>query len=142
MRLRQAHAILEAVTALEAAGLGFELQPYHYDFPGTPRNVTRDSMSGFTEITDPDDAEGGNARTYNVDILPGPDDDTIEAYLTYGLGPDPESILYSKYSVALDVQEAERFRGLVGASVAEKITGAVRAHEEPFRAAYEERATR
>lgn len=49
MRLRQAHAILEAVTALEACGLGFELHPLHHDFPGTPPHITCDSMSGYTE---------------------------------------------------------------------------------------------
>lgn len=134
MRLRQAHAILEAVTALEAAGLGFELQPLHYGFPGTPRSVTRDRMSGFAEIIDPDDPESGNHRTYNVDLAPGPDDDTIEAYLTLGLGPDPECLLYSKYSVALDPNEDERFRGLVGAAIAEKIVDAVRKHEQQLRA--------
>ncbi|MEU3507663.1 hypothetical protein ABZ733_07005 [Streptomyces longwoodensis] len=126
MRLRQAHAILEAATALEAAGLGFELQPLHHDFPGTPPNITTDRMSGYTEIEGP---EGVHHRTYNVDLLPGPDDDTIEAYLTLGIGPDPECLLYSKYSVALDTSEGERFRGLVGANIAEKIVEVVREHE-------------
>lgn len=141
MRLRQAHAIFEASTALEAAGLGFELWPLHYGYPGTPSHITRDSMSGFAEFTDPD-MDGKQARAYNVDLLPGPDDDTIEAYLSFGLGPDPESLLYSKYSVAMDPQESERFRGLVGAQIAEKIAEVVRAHEEPFRTAYEERSGR
>jgi hypothetical protein len=141
MRLRQAHAIFEAVTALEAAGLGFELQPLHYDFPGTPPNVTRDSMSGFTEIVDPDDPEGARHRTYNIDITPGSDDDSIEASLTLGLGPDPESLLYSKWSVAMNPAEDERFRGLVGARLAEKIVEVVREHEKPFRTAYEERSS-
>lgn len=142
MRLRQAHAILEAATALEAAGLGFELWPHHHDFPGNYAPTKRDSMSGFAEILDPDDPEGAHHRTYNVDILPGPDDDSIEAYLTFGLGPDPECLLYSKYSVAMEKQESERFQGLVGAQVAEKIAEMVREHEQPFRAAYEERARR
>jgi hypothetical protein len=140
MRLRQAHAILEAATALEAAGLGFELQPLHYGYPGTPPHITRDSMSGFAEFTDPD--KDDDARVYNIDLLPGPDDDHIEAHLTFGLGPDPESLLYSKWSVAMDVSEAERFRGLVGARLAEKIAEVVREHEKPFRAAYEERIRR
>lgn len=139
MRLRQAHAILEAVTALEAAGLGFELWPYHHDFPGNASTDSCDRMSGGAEIVDPDDATGGNHRAYSIDILPGPDDDTIEAHLTLGLGPDPESLLYSKWSVAMEAQEAERFRGLVGAQLAEKIVDVVREHEKPYRAAYEER---
>ncbi|MFM9629379.1 hypothetical protein ACKI10_17350 [Streptomyces galilaeus] len=130
MRLRQAHAIFEAVTTLEAAGLGFELHPFHHDFPGNRRDLARDHMSGGTEISDTDDPEGSRARAYNVDLLPGPDDDTVEACLTLGIGPDPECLLYSKYSVALDPNEDERFRGLVGAAIAEKIVDTVRKHEQ------------
>ena len=141
MRLRQAHAILEAATALEAAGLGFELWPLQYDFPGAPRTASVDKMSGYTEFTDPD-REGRDARIYNIDIGPGPDDDTIEASLTFGLGPDPEFLLYSKWSVATDTDAPERFRGLVGAKLAEEITNTVREHEKPYRAAYEERRNR
>lgn len=137
MRLRQAHAILEATTALEAAGLGFELWPFHHDFPGNISADNRDRMSGAAEISDPDDPD--HARTYNIDLMPGPDDDSIEASLTFGLGPDPKSLLYSKWSVAIENQEAERFRGLVGARLAEKIVDVVREYEKPFRAAYEER---
>jgi hypothetical protein len=142
MRLRQAHAILEAATALEAAGLGFELFPFHHDFPGNASPTARDHMSGFTEIHDPDDPEGAHHRTYNIDLMPGTDDDDIEASLTLGLGPDPESLLYSKWSVAMETAEAERFRGLVGARLAEKIVEVVREHEKPFQAAYQERARR
>ena len=141
MRLRQAHAILEAATALEAAGLGFELWPLHHDFPGNTSLTARDRMSGFTQFTDPD-MDGREARTYNIDVLPGPDDDSIEASLTYGLGSDPASLLYSKYSVAMEAVEAERFWGLVGVQLAEKIIEVVREHEKPFQAAYEERARR
>lgn len=142
MRLRQAHAILEASTALEAMGLGFELQPFHHDYPGNLATSGRDAMSGGTEISDPDDPDDADHRAYGIEIAPGPDDDTIEAHLTLGLGPDPESLLYSKVSVAMEVREAERFRGLVGASLAEKIADAVREHEKPYRAAYEERTRR
>lgn len=138
MRLRQAHAILEAATALEAMGLGFELGPLQHDYPGNLVPSGRDAMSGGTEFTDPD-MNGREARVYNVDILPGPDDDHIEAHLTLGVGPDPESLLYSKYSVAMDEREEERFRGLVGATLAEKIAETVRAHEQPYRNAYENR---
>jgi hypothetical protein len=142
MRLRQAHAILEAATALEACGLGFELWPQHHDFPGSTVQTDRDCMSGYAEIMDPDDPEGAHHRTYNIDIGPGPDDDSIEATLTLGIGPDPESLLYSKWSVAMEAQEEERFRGLVGAHLAEKIADVVREHEKPFRAAYEGRTRR
>ncbi|WP_306317232.1 MULTISPECIES: hypothetical protein [unclassified Streptomyces] len=139
MRLRQAHAIFEAATALEAAGLGFELWPLHHDVPGTAPHITRDMMNGFAEFTDPD-TPGRQARIYNIDIMPGPDDDTIEASLTYGGGPDPQSLLYSKYSVAMNVQEAERFRALVGAQLAERVVEEVLKHERPFRSTYEERS--
>ncbi|HSE05974.1 MAG TPA: hypothetical protein VLK35_17635 [Methylomirabilota bacterium] len=142
MRLRQAHAILEAATALEAIGLGFELHPLHHDYPGNLTTFGRDAMSGGAEISDPDDPDGANYRAYGIEITPGPDDDTIEAHLTLGFGPDPESLLYSKYSVAMDEREEERFRGLVGATLAEKIAETVREHEKPYRAAYEERTRR
>ncbi len=143
MRLRQALAILEAATALQAAGLGFELWPRQHDFPGAPRTATTDRMSGYAEILDPDDPNGAHHRTYNIDIGPGPDDDSIEASLTLGIGPDPESLLYSKWSVATDTAaEPEQFRGLVGAQLADKIAETVRQHEKPYRAAYEERARR
>lgn len=136
MRLRQAHAILEAATALEAAGLGFKIQPLHADYPGNM--VDSDRMAGGTDLTDPDTGDR-DARSYNIDPLPGPDDDHIEGRLSIGLGPDPEVLLYSKYSVALEVAEAERFRGLVGATLAAKIAETVRAHEQPYRDAYERR---
>lgn len=141
MRLRQAHAILEAATALEAAGLGFELFPLHHDYPGNTTQTARDRMAGGTELTDPDTPDGP-ARAYNVELLPGPDDDHIVAYVNFGLGPDPESLLYSKWSVAMEEAEDERFRGLVGARLAEKIVEVVREHEKPFEAAYEARTRR
>lgn len=141
MRLRQAHAILEAAIALEAAGLGFELFPLHHDFPGNQTSSGRDSMTGGTDFTDLDTGDT-NARSYGITLQPGPDDDTIEASLTFGLGPDPELLLYSKWSVALKASEEERFRPLVGAALAEKIADVVREHERPFRAAYEERTRR
>ena len=141
MRLRQAHAILEAATALEAAGLGFELWPYHHDFPGNATRDARDRISGGAEFSDPDMGDR-DARIYNIDLRPGPDDDHIEAVLTLGLGPDPEPLLHTEWSVALDTREDERFQGLVGAQLAEQIAAAVREHEKPYRAAYEERARR
>lgn len=139
MRLRQAHAILETATALEATGLGFKLLPLHADYPGNM--VDSDRMAGGADITDPDNGDR-EARSYNIDLLPGPDDDTIEAYLTVGFGPEQECLLYTKRSVALEVREEERFRGLVGAQLAADIADAVREHEQPYRDAYEQRARR
>jgi hypothetical protein len=42
----------------------------------------------------------------------------------------------------MEAQEEERFRGLVGAHLAEKIADVVREHEKPFRAADEGRTRR
>ena len=39
----------------------------------------------------------------------------------------------------MDVRQEERFRGLVGATLAEKIAETVREHEKPYRAASEKR---
>ncbi|WP_179201904.1 hypothetical protein, partial [Streptomyces caniscabiei] len=124
-------------TAVAAAGLGFELWPLHSDYPGN--TVNSDRMSGGTEFTDPDSGDR-DARCYSVDLLPGPDDDTIEAYLTVGFGPEQECLLYTKRSVALEVREEERFRGLVGAQLAAEIADKVREHEQPYRDAYARRS--
>ncbi|MDH2390059.1 hypothetical protein QCN29_14915 [Streptomyces sp. HNM0663] len=58
MRLRQAHAILETVTALEAAALGIDMAPFDYDEPGHTRPSGGDQMEGGCELTDPDRAAG------------------------------------------------------------------------------------
>ncbi|MFJ8345045.1 hypothetical protein ACIQ9J_01450 [Streptomyces sp. NPDC094153] len=137
MRLRQAHAILEAATALEAAGLGIEMYPFDYDEPGSCVGV--DHMTGSAEFTDPD-TPGRNARMYNIDLKPVSDGQHVEAYLVYGLGPDGDCLLYGKYGVAGEDPDTPRFRGLVGARIAEKITDEIRKHEQSFRAAYEQRS--
>ncbi|WP_432053723.1 hypothetical protein [Streptomyces sp. bgisy022] len=136
MRLRQAHAILEAATALEATGLGIEMRPFDYDEPGSTIGV--DHMTGFTEFTDPDNPDG-NARTYNIDLKPVSDGQHIEAYLVYGFDPDGDCLLYSKYSVAGEDPDVPRFRGLVGAQIAERIADEIRKHDQSYRAAYEAR---
>lgn len=138
MRLRQAHAILEAVTALQAAGLDIEMAPFDYDEPGSL--IDADRMDGGVDITDPDD--DGNARSYNIELKPTKDGKHVEAVLVYGLGPEGDCLLCDKYSVAAENPDESRFRGLVGARIAEKIVDKIWEHERPYRAAYEERARR
>jgi hypothetical protein len=142
MRLRQAHAILEAATALEASGLGFEMYPFDHDRPDAVQPVADDYMTGFAEFNDPDHPDD-QTRTYNIDIKPHPDGCHIEATLVYGYDDDPPCLLYSKASVhqPYDPGETPRLLGLVGAGIAERIADAVRRHEKPYRAAYEERTT-
>jgi hypothetical protein len=137
VRLRQAHAILEAATALEATGLGIEMYPFDYDGPGSCVGV--DHMTGSAEFTDPDNPHG-NARTYNIDIKPTSDGKHVEAYLIYVFNPEGDCLLYSKYSVAGEDPDVPRFRGLVGAQIAERVADEIRKHEESYRAAYEERS--
>lgn len=137
MRLRQAHAILEAATALEASGLGFELWPFDYDAQGSA--VTVDQMTGFAEFNDPDTPES-DTRNYNIDLKPGPDKDTVEVYLTFQYN---ECLLYSKRSVSQPARDDDgsSFRGLVGAQIAEEVAELVRQHEKPYQDAYVRRTT-
>ncbi|MER5843190.1 hypothetical protein ABT099_23420 [Streptomyces prasinus] len=113
------------------------LNPPAVDEPGSTIGV--DHMTGFTEFTDPD-TPGRDARTYNIDLKPVNDGQHVEAYLTYGFDPDGDCLLYSKYGVAGEDPDVPRFRGLVGAQIAERIADEIRKHEQSYRAAYEERS--
>ena len=135
MRLRQAHAILEAATALEAAGLGIDMAPFDYDEPGSL--IDADRMDGGVDITDPDD--DGNARSYNIELKPTRDERHVEAILEYGLGPDRQCLYRRRYAVTAENPDESCFRGLVGARIAEEIAQVIREHEQPYRTAYEER---
>ena len=143
MRLRQAHAIIEAAAALEAAGLDFELGPFDYDRYGTAPSITDDHMTGFTEFNDPD-KPGRNARIYNIDLTPGPDDHRVTVHLKFGFGDDGRVLLHEAFDVSQtsNGDDESGFRGLVGARIAELAARAVREHEKPYVAAYEERARR
>lgn len=139
MRLRQAHAILEAAAALEAAGLGFELWPFDHDSEGANPHITDDQMTGFAEFNDPDTPDR-NTRNYGIDLKPGPEDDTIEVYLTFNFD---DCLLYSKRSVAQPARDDDgsSFRGLVGAQIAEEVADIVRQHEKAYQVAYAQRTT-
>jgi hypothetical protein len=143
MRLRQAHAILEAATALEASGLGFELFPFDSDRDDLIGPPDDDYMTGYTEFNDPDHGDS-HTRSYHINIEPHPDGRRISATLTFGYGPDAPCLKHEVVTVwmAYDESENPAFRGLVGAGLADRIAETVREHEKPFRAAYEERARR
>lgn len=137
MRLRQAHAIIEAATALQSAGLGFELFPFDHDKPEA-YPVPDDYMTGYAEFNDPDNPTG-NTRTYNLDLTPGPDDRTVSARVVFDYA-DCDVLLDEQFDVSAPDEEGEAFRGLVGASIAECVVRVVTEHEEPHRAAYRRRA--
>ncbi|MFI8191376.1 hypothetical protein ACIF8T_21575 [Streptomyces sp. NPDC085946] len=135
MRLRQAHAILEAATALEAAGLGIELFPADYDEPGAV--VPQDHIAGAAWISDPD----GGERIYNITIKPSSDGRAVIGHVDYGIGPDVPVLWRGEYDTTPEPDgENPPFRGLVGAQIAERIADEIRKHEKPFRAAYEQRS--
>jgi hypothetical protein len=137
MRLRQAHAILEAATALHAAGLGFELFPFDHDRPGA-YPVPDDYMTGYAEFNDPDNPTG-DTRTYNLDLTPGSDGRTVSARVMFGY-VDGDVLLDERFDVAAPDEEGETFRGLVGAGIAERVVRVVTEHEKPHREAYRKRS--
>lgn len=140
MRLRQAHAILEAGVALTGGGLGFRLVPFDYDNPDAVGPVADDYLTGYAEFNDPDHPDD-HTRTYYIDIKPGPDDDTIVAYLMFGDGADAPCLLYAKTRVIPSDADDVDFRGLVGAGIADRVAEEVHKNEQPYRDAYQERAS-
>ncbi|MCX4405926.1 MULTISPECIES: hypothetical protein [unclassified Streptomyces] len=139
MRLRQAHAILETATALEAAGLGIELFPVDHDRED-PVVEPDDYLTGHTEITDPDHPDN-NARAYHINLAPCADGRRVAATVTSGYGDDAPCLKHEEINVAVVYDEAAtpKFKGLAGAALAERIADVIREHEKPYRAAYEER---
>ncbi|MFK0154144.1 hypothetical protein ACIQVK_18985 [Streptomyces sp. NPDC090493] len=143
MRLRQAHAILEAATALQAAGLGIKLWPVDHDRKDLVPAPDDDYITAYTEITDPDHPDN-NPRTYHINLTPCADAHRIAVTVTFGYGPDAPVLKYEEINVWVEHDEAEvpEFKGLAGAAMAGRIAELIREHEKPFRAAYEERARR
>lgn len=143
MRLRQAHAILETATALEGAGLGIELWPFDRDREDAAFPPDDDYMTGYVEVTDPDHPND-HARTYHINLTPCADEHRIAATVTFGYGDDAPCLKYEEVNVwvAHDDAEVPKFKGLVGAALADRIADTIRDHEKPFRAAYEERSRR
>lgn len=126
MRLRQVHAILETATALEACGLGIEMRPFDHDGPGNRDDYGDDHMTGGCEFSD---ETSRKARPYNIDIRPGPGAATITATVNFDYGPEPTPLLAEEFDVSALDETGERFRGLVGAQVAERIAVVIREHE-------------
>lgn len=135
MRLRQAHAILETATALEASGLGIEMHPFDHDGPGNTNRYGDDYMTGSCEFAN---EQGRQARIYNIDVYPGLDPGRISAEVTFGFGPDPLVLLHSEYGVTAPGEEGEQFRKWVGQQMADRIEGVVRAYEKSVEAVLRE----
>lgn len=129
MRLRQAHAILEAGTAL--AAIGFELHPLDHDDPNAVGLISDDYLTGYAEFNDPD-RPNSHTRTYNIDIKPTSDGKAIEVYLGFGYGADAPCLLYAKASVGPRNEDDVAFRDLVGASIADRVVEEVRKNEQPY----------
>lgn len=123
MRLRQAHAILEAAAALEAVGLGFKLWPIDYDREDLFPEPDDDYLTGWVEITDPD-CPDGNARAYSVTFKACPDDHRISATLTSDLGANAPCLRHEEVDVWVEYDASGSvdpyFRGHVGAGLAER----------------------
>lgn len=142
MRLRQAHALLEAAAAIEALGLGFETCPFDHDHPYAADRSGDDYLDGSAEFNDPDSPQR-DTRYYGIKLSPGPGAFGITVQLTYGMGPDPELLLIEAFQVWRHVEGFESFdTGGVGARIAALVASAVEEHERPYREAYEQRAAR
>jgi len=126
MRLRQAHAILEAATALEASGLDIQMYPFDHDGPGNRNTYGQDYMTGSAEFAD---ANGRNARLYNINIAPGPGDSKISVAVDSGLGSETTPLVAEVFDVSAPDPSGESFRGLIGARVAEVVGEAIRQRE-------------
>lgn len=139
MRLRQAHALLEAAAAIEALGLGFEMYPFDHDHPQNAIRTGEDYLDGAAEFNDPDTPER-NTRYYGITLSPGPGAFSITVQLVYGMGPDPELLLVEAFQVWQHADGTEGFdTGGVSARIAALVASTVTEHEKPYRAAYEQR---
>lgn len=137
MRIRQAQAILAAGAAAAELGLGFEMHPFDYERDGA---IPEDGeyLTGFTEITDPD-RPTNHARTYSLDLLPGPADSEISVHLSEGYGDDSPILLCQAFDVSSPDDTGESFRDGVAGQIAALVGAAVRVHEVQYEAEYQER---
>lgn len=135
MRLRQAHAILETATALEACGLGIEMHPFDHDGPGNHDRYGDDYMTGGCEFSD---EHGRQTRIYNIHVYPGSGTSRISAKVTFGLGADPMMLLHSEYGVTAPDEDGEQFRKWVGQQMADRIEGVIRNYEQSVEAVFRE----
>lgn len=146
MRLRQAHAILEAATALEALSIegstvGFSTALFEWDQPGNNVRVRYDYIDGDVEFNDPD-RPNTDTRFYGLQLEPGPGDRNITVSVDFGFGPEQEPVLHQVCEVWAHTPDGagERFRTGVGKQIAEQVAAAVREHERPYVEAYQRRA--
>ncbi|MFF1680780.1 hypothetical protein ACFVYG_32675 [Streptomyces sp. NPDC058256] len=129
MRLRQAHAILQTVTALEASELEFDFSVFDHDHEYAVDPPEYDYVAGLVEFVG---ADGEPSREYHVDIKPGPGDRHIAVFLSYGNGLDAPCLWREEADVSQlpGTDLALVFREDVGAALAVGIVGAVLAKEE------------
>ncbi|MFJ9771192.1 hypothetical protein ACIRVF_08105 [Kitasatospora sp. NPDC101157] len=133
MRLRQAHALITTSAELEAAGIGIEMHPFDAEAPHT----IPDHMTGSVEYNDPDNPTR-DTRTYNIDVYPGPTDDEIGVYVSFGLGVGGSPVLDRTFEALSKAEDADSYDH--GTSdIASLVVAAIREHEKPFEAAYEAR---
>lgn len=134
MRLRQAHAMFEAATNLAACGLGFEAFPFDREDSGEPD----DYMTVWTDLTDP--GFSVDARHYCLELRPSTDGQDVAARLTYGMGPadDRYAELFAEVFPVWSAETDDEFRVGVGVDIAARVLAAVRRHEAPFEAAYQQ----
>lgn len=144
MRLRQAHAILIAITALEAA---FPTQvtasPTDHDDPNSLLNFDEDLYSGVVECNDPDNPRFGT-RVYSFALTPGPGTFDITLGVWEGWPWLHPPVFTKEFTVWRhdpnhdDIELTDK----PGQLIAETITAKVREFEAPHVAAYNARAAR
>ncbi|MGW2920444.1 hypothetical protein ACWDBF_21635 [Streptomyces angustmyceticus] len=131
MRLRQAHAILEAAAAIEALGLGFETWPYDHDHPDAVAD-DEDFLVGNAEFC-PAATPGWNAREYYLALRPGPGPFDINVQLNFGPGPDAVPLLDETVQVWRHAEGSDPFdTGGAGEQIARLVADAVAKQEKPY----------
>ncbi|WP_433855165.1 hypothetical protein [Streptomyces kronopolitis] len=131
MRLRQAHAILEAAAAIEALGLGFETWPYDHDHPNAIAG-DEDFLVGYAEIC-PAATPGWNVRSYHLALRPGPGSFDVNVQLNFEFGSCAVPLLDETIQVWRHAEGSEPFdTGGAGHKIAHLVAGAVAKHEKPY----------
>ncbi|MDJ0342235.1 hypothetical protein QMK19_03415 [Streptomyces sp. H10-C2] len=138
MRLRQAQAMLDIATHLEAARLGFMTWPFEPDDPDTADPTGDDYLTGYVEINDPD-LRNSATRTYNLDIKVGPGPFQITTRLVYGYLGDPDAVVLVQRTDSVRSGD-DHFKPGIGQEIAALMIAKIRQNEAPYGAAYRARA--